>query len=279
MTLVGIGYRKELHDFIKMNKSHIDVLELTAEHFYGKKNRTQLKYCKNNWPIILHSISLSLGSPEAFDALKIRDLKQLVRTIRPKWISEHLAITETSEYGLGHLNPVYYNQDSLNWIIKKLNWLKAEMGVPVLIENITSHIAIDQEIEETDFINQLCKATSSGILLDIANLYVNSRNHNFCPYEYIDALNLQLVKQLHVVGSRQCGSLYYDSHDQNIQTDIVHLANYVQNRIDLDAIIIERDGNFPDEAEMLSEIEKMKANQLNRIQTYNDNRNYHVPQS
>ncbi len=71
---------------------------------------------------------------------------------------------------------------------------------PLIMENITSHVRMAGEMDEPSFLNALCSRAGCGLLVDVTNLYINSKNHGFDPLEWLHQLNPKTIVQLHIVG-------------------------------------------------------------------------------
>ena len=168
-------------------------------------------------------------------------------------MSEHISFTKTGTVDFGHLNPVPLEKRFAERIAEKSKLLADLCGKPVLLENITSAIRFNGELSETDFLNDLCEMGDCGLLLDVTNLYINSRNHDFDPVDWLSQLDMKRVKQLHIVGYRENKGKWFDSHSNPIQHDLWELFREVLARANVEAAIIERDANFANAEPELSE--------------------------
>ena len=135
--------------------------------------------------------------------------------------------------------------------------LAAHCGKPLLLENITSHIRLEGELSETEFLNELCAQAGCGLLLDVTNLLVNSRNHRFDPIQWLREINPANIRQLHIVGFSLHDGRYTDDHSQPIQPELLDLAGAVIAYAPVAAIILERDCDFPSDVEMDTEITRL----------------------
>lgn len=206
---------------------------------------------------MLHGLGLSLGSPGPLDAAYLKKFVTVCRIADPIWISEHIAFTQRDGIELGHLNPIPYTHDSLTTLTDNVMALQDACGKPLLLENITSHLRIDSPIAETDFMNRVCEKTGCGLLLDVTNLYVNSRNHHFDPYDWLHQLQPGSIRQLHIVGFSEQDGIFHDSHDRNIQQELFALTRDVIRFASVDTVIIERDHNFPPISQLTHELQTL----------------------
>lgn len=257
MRRIGVGYRAPLAKWINSHPPQINCLELTAEHFFD--HPAAVEKLREHYPLMLHGLGLSLGTPGPLDYAYLKRFLDVCRAADPLWISEHIAFTRTYELDLGHLTPVAYTKKSLTLFIDHVSELQDVCGKRVLLENITSHLKIDSPIAETDFINLLCDKTGCGVLLDVTNLYVNSRNHGFDPCHWLRQIQPQLITQLHIVGYSEAGGRLHDSHDNNIQQELFYLTRQVIDYSLVDSVIVERDHNFPPLDQLTAELQALDA--------------------
>ncbi len=257
MRRLGVGYRNELAGWIHSRPDEIDCLEVTAEHFFDHPER--LVELKKMYPLFLHGLGLSLGTPGKLDSSHLQRFVDVCNIADPEWVSEHIAFTRSHAVDLGHLNPVPLTRSTLHCMIDHVLELKQACNKPVLLENIATHIQIKSEIAETDFINRLCEATGSGLLLDITNLYVNSKNHHYLATDWLSEIQSEYVRQLHIVGYTKKQDIYHDTHSAAIQTPILSLLETVLEFPGIESIIIERDQDFPPINELEAELRMIGA--------------------
>lgn len=252
----GVGYRKELAAWIRGKPHGVDCLEITAEHFYdgGEEHLAELAKL---FPLYVHGLGLSLGTPGPLDPKALDNFARVVDAANPAWISEHVAFTRTMEADLGHLNPVPPTREQLNVIVNHAREVSQRFKKPILLENITSHVRLTGELSETDFLNALCNQANCGLLLDVTNLFINSRNHGFDPVEWLQQIEPHHIVQLHIVGYSRSNGRYTDSHGAPIQEELIQLANEVVRHAPVRAIILERDEDFPGVAGLEIEIAKL----------------------
>lgn len=253
---VGLGYRRELAGWIASRPPGVGCLEITAEHFFhGGTDR--LPELAKDFNLFVHGLGLSLGTPGPIDAKTLEAFARVVRAANPEWISEHIAFTRTAAVDLGHLNPVPPTREVLGIVAEHAREISAYCGKPIILENITSHVRLTGDLSETDFLNELCERADCGLLLDVTNLFINSRNHAFDPLAWLREIEPRRIVQLHIVGYSRAGDRYTDSHAQPIQEELLELARAVVAHAPVKAIILERDEDFPAPAELEKEIAKL----------------------
>jgi uncharacterized protein (UPF0276 family) len=252
---VGAGYRRPLADWIDTRPC--ECLEVTAEHFYDRDG-DRLRELSEGFELYVHGLGLSLGTPGDLDRGRLKKFARVVEIARPAWISEHVAFTRTPEADLGHLNPVRPTREAAHVIARHAREVAERCGRPIILENITSHIRIEGELSETDFLNEVCREADCGVLLDITNLFINSRNHDFDPFAWFRELDPARIRQLHIVGYSIENGRYADGHGAPIQDELLDLAGAVVRETGAAAIILERDEDFPGATAMDAELQKLR---------------------
>jgi len=255
MRRIGVGYRAALARWIQRHPADINCLELTAEYFFD--NPAPIEHLREHYDLMLHGLGLSLGTPGPLDPVYLNKFVTVCQAADPLWVSEHIAFTRTNDIDLGHLNPIPYNRDTLATFTAHVMALQDACNKPLLLENITSHLRIDSPMAETDFMNSLCEQTGCGLLLDVTNLYVNSRNHHFDPHDWLHQLQPESIRQLHIVGYSEAQGILHDSHDRDIQQELFALTRDVINFSGVDTVIIERDHNFPPISQLTHELQTL----------------------
>ena len=253
----GVGYRREMAAWIETNPRGVECVEITAEHFF-KGAEEQLSGLAKKFPLFVHGLALSLGTPGALDQNHLAQFARVVRIANPAWISDHIAFTRTAEADLGHLNPIPPTREMLNIIADHAREISDRCGKPMLLENITSHVQLTGDLRETDFINQLCERAGCGLLLDVTNLFINARNHGFDALNWLQEIVAKNIRQLHLVGYSRAGARFTDSHAAPIQEELIELARAVVRHAPVQAIILERDEDFPDVAGLEIEVAKLQ---------------------
>lgn len=254
--MTGVGYREPLTRWLTTKP--VECLEITAEHFYGR-NETNLAQLAQDFHLFVHGLGLSLGSPGGLDREQLTKFAKVVEVARPDWISEHVAFTRTAEVDLGHLNPIRPTRAAAQALAANALKVSEHCGKPLILENITSHLQLEGELSETDFLNEVCAQSGCGLLLDVTNLFINSRNHGFDPVAWLHELPADKIVQMHIVGYSQTGNRWVDDHAAPVQDELLQLAREVVDYAPVKAIILERDTAFPGDEEMQGEMAKLRS--------------------
>jgi Uncharacterized protein conserved in bacteria len=259
---VGLGFRPALRTDIFLNRSEIDLLEITTDHYIDapKIKLDELELLAATFPLIPHSLELSLGSAEGVEADYLEKVAEVVDIVKPAWFSDHICFTRSGGIKIGHLAPVPFTDEALGVFINNIETVKKRIATPLILENITYNIRYpSSEMTETEFIRRLLDETDCGLLLDVTNLYINSRNLGFDWREYLDGLPMDRVAQLHFVGSHRHGDRLIDAHANETDDEIWEVFTEVARRCDVKAAILERDENFPLFTELTKELQTARS--------------------
>ncbi len=256
--LVGLGFRERFRADVFLNRDKIDFLEITADHYLDARQTKieELKLLKDHFPLIPHSLELSLGSAEGIDEEYLEKVAELVEFVEPEWFSDHLCFTKSGGVKIGHLAPVPYTREALKVFVRNITKVKKRIKTPLILENITYLVRFpSSEMSESEFIRTILEETDCGLLLDVTNLYINSQNFGFDWRKFLDEIPLERVVQLHFVGSHRHGKRLIDAHANKTETEIWNVFGEVARRCPIKGAILERDENFPPFAEILDELE------------------------
>jgi len=257
MRLIGIGHRQPLAGWIRSRPSEIQMVEVTAEHFFDSDGES-LRQLRQAYPLAVHGLGLSLGTRGPVDALTLDRFEAVVKAADPLWVSEHVAFTRTPEVDLGHLNPVSPTRENAAVLAEHALEIMERCKKRLLLENIATHVRLEGDLSEPEFLNQVCERSGAELLLDVTNLFVNARNHGYDPVEWLSALDDSRIVQLHVVGYTEAFGRYHDRHAERPQREIWELVESVVSRASIEGIILERDENFPPVEELAAELRTLR---------------------
>lgn len=255
---VGIGFREPFRADIFLHQEKIDFLEITADHYFDatEKKLEELDILLQHFPLIPHGLDLSLGSAEGVDQEYLEKFAALADRVKPEWFSDHICFTRSGGTSIGHLAPLPFTNEAIKVLIKNIDTVKKRIDVPLILENITYMVRFpSSEMSETEFLTTVLEETDSGLLLDVTNLYINSRNFDFDWRRFLNEIPLERVVQLHFVGSHRHGHRFIDGHSHKTENEIWEVFKEVCDRCDVKGAILERDGNFPPFDEIVNEIE------------------------
>ena len=266
----GLGLRVDHYrDFIE-RKPAVDWLEVISENYMvpGGKPLHYLDTIRADYPMVMHGVSLSIGSVDAFDTQYLKDLKALAARIEPAWISDHLCWTGVDHRNLHDLLPMPYTEEALRHLCERIDAVQTFLGRTLVLENVSSYVKFSaDEMPEWEFIASLLKRSGCELLLDVNNVYVSSVNHGFDAKYYIDALPAKHIRQIHLAGHEDHGDYIIDTHDHAVSESVWQLYEYTVGRLGLVPTMIERDDNIPPLDELLAELEVARLRADNALLT------------
>lgn len=257
---VGINYRSEISDDILANINNFDFIEVSTERFFnGTLNEKLVKIIKNI-AVVLHGLSLSIGTYGKFVSTNyLEKLSNALSVSDCKWFSEHIAVTNVDNIELRALMPIVFNEENIDSISRKVKQLMAVTEKPFLLENITYYYSMPNcKLKESRFISEIINRSDCGLLLDINNLYVNSINHGYDPYKYLNEIPLDRVVEVHLAGCDYMNNLLIDTHASSIKKEVLSLFEYVCKKTGVSGVVIERDDKLESFVDLMSEIEVVR---------------------
>jgi uncharacterized protein (UPF0276 family) len=258
----GLGLRADHYEAIFAQPPRVDWFEALTENYMvdGGRPLYWLERIRSRYPIVLHGVSLSIGSSEALDLDYLRDLKRLAARFEPAWISDHLCWTGVGGKNLHDLLPLPYTEEALAHVAARIRQVQDFLGRRLLIENVSSYLEYrHSRLREWEFLAALCEQSDCELLLDVNNLYVNSRNHGFDPLMFLDALPPARVRQIHLAGHSREGELLIDTHDHPVCEEVWVLYAEVVRRFGPVPTMIERDDHIPPLSELVAELDRARA--------------------
>ena len=264
----GLGLRTEHYaDFLEA-KPAVDWLKVISENYLvpGGKPLARLDAIRRDHPMVMHGVSLSIGSSDALDPVYLRELKALATRIEPAWISDHLCWTGVDHHNLHDLLPMPYTEAALRHLTARVLQVQEALGRRLLLENVSSYVSFQaDEMTEWEFIGELLKRADCELLLDVNNVYVSSRNHGFDARTFIDAMPRERVRQIHLAGHEDHGAHVVDTHDHPICDDVWALYAHTVRRLGPVPTMIERDDHIPPLAELLAELDHARRVQAEAL--------------
>ncbi|WP_115709801.1 MNIO family bufferin maturase [Legionella sainthelensi] len=253
----GLGLRPDYYEEILTQKPDLDWFEILTENYLvpGGKPLYYLDQIRAHYPIVMHGVSLSLGSSDPLDRDYLQQLKNLASRVEPVWISDHLCWTGVNGVNAHDLLPIPYTRQAVNHIVSRIHQVQEFLGRPILIENVSSYLTYKQsEMTEWEFILEIVNKADCYILLDVNNVYVSSINHQFDPLDYIFAMPPERVAQIHLAGHSNHGHYIIDTHDAPVIQPVWDLYGATLKRLGAVSTMIERDDNMPPLVDLLAEI-------------------------
>jgi len=260
----GLGLRTEHYaDFVAAPQP-VDWLEIISENYLvpGGKPLHFLDRIRADYPMVLHGVSLSIGSSDALDMGYLRELKGLIARVQPAWVSDHLCWTGVDRQNLHDLLPMPYTEAALRHLVDRVLRVQDFLGRRLVLENVSSYVSFAaDEMSEWQFIAELLRRADCQLLLDVNNVYVSSVNHRFDARAYVDAIPPERVVQIHLAGHEDHGEYLIDTHDHPVCEAVWRLYDYTVARMGLKPTMIERDDHIPPLPELLAELAEARRRQ------------------
>ena len=258
----GLGLRTEHYSDFIAAPQRVDWLEIISENYLvdGGKPLHFLDRIRRDYPMVMHGVSLSIGSTDPLDSDYLRQLKALFKRVEPAWVSDHLCWTGTDSLNLHDLLPLPYSEATLRHLAPRVAQVQDLLGCPFLLENVSSYVSYRaDEMSEGEFIGELVAGTDCQLLLDVNNVYVSSVNHGFDPQIFIDAVTASAVRQIHLAGHEDHGDYIIDTHDHPICDAVWDLYVYSVRRLGAVPTMIERDDQIPPLGELIAELDAVRV--------------------
>jgi uncharacterized protein len=255
---VGIGWREELAGFVG-RRVGLGFVEVVAESLHDDQPLPPglEELARRGVPVVPHGVRLSLGSAGEPDPARVRHLAGLAERLGAPLVSEHVAFVRGGGLEAGHLLPVPRTRAALGVLTANVRLAQAELGVPLALEHVLEWPA--PELDEADFLTELLERTGALLLLDLANLYANARNHGGDPLDLLDALPLERIAYVHVAGGVERDGLYHDTHAHPTPPGVLDLVAELSCRRDPPGVMLERDDAYPPEPELAAELDAIAA--------------------
>lgn len=258
----GLGLRPDYYEEILLQKPKVDWFELVTENYLipGGKPLYYLDKIREYYPVVMHGVSLSLGSSDPLDNDYLRQVKSLVARAEPEWISDHLCWTGVNGLNVHDLLPIPYTQYAVKHVVGRIQQVQDFLQRPILIENVSSYLTYKQsEMSEWEFLLEIVNQSGCYILLDVNNVYVSSVNHGFNPLDYIHAMPRERVIQIHLAGHSNNGDYIIDTHDAPVAQAVWELYAETIRHLGKISTMIERDDNMPTFADLLAEMNQARS--------------------
>jgi uncharacterized protein len=259
---LGVGLRNQHFSYLMQREPQVEWFEIISENFVENFGyaRHVLERMAALRPVVMHGVSMSIGSTDPLDWDYLKGLKRLSELVRPAWISDHLCWTGVAGVNTHDLLPMPLTEESLRHVAGRIRQVQDFLGRPLILENPSTYLEFKQStISEWDFLRELTGETGCGLLLDVNNVYVSAYNHGFDAEHYIRSLPLESVVQIHLAGPTDCGQYLIDTHDQPVPTPVWRLYKLAQELTGGVSTLLEWDANIPDFPELVAELRKAEA--------------------
>ncbi len=245
---IGIGLRTPHYRHILDERPKIGWFEILSENYMQTEGRPMmiLDQIAERYPIVMHGVSMSIGSTDPLDTEYLRELVRLRDRVGARWVSDHLCWTGVHTHNSHDLLPMPLTEEALAHVADRVRAVQDLLGAPFILENPSTYVEFaGSTMPEWEFLSRLCENTGCGLLLDVNNVYVSSRNHGFHPHVYLDALPMDRVVQFHVAGHTDNGDHCVDTHIGPVIKPVWQLLRYAWKKGANASILLEWDAEIP----------------------------------
>lgn len=254
----GLGLRTTHYNEILAARQPVDWFEILSENYMvpGGRPLAMLDAIRADYPMVMHGVSMSIGTPQGPTPEYLQQLKKLMQRIEPLWVSDHLCWTGVHGKNMHDLYPLPYTEESIAVIVQNVRRVQDALGRQLVLENVSSYLSFASDsMPEWEFVAAIAEQSDSLILLDVNNIYVSSVNHGFDPLTYLNAIPVDRVQQIHLAGHHNHGHYIIDTHDHPVADPVWDLYAQALRRFGPVASMIERDDNIPPLAELIAELD------------------------
>ncbi|MES2111733.1 MAG: DUF692 domain-containing protein [Bacteroidota bacterium] len=258
---LGVGLRSKHFHHLLHQPLQVDWFEIISENYiddYGFA-RHVLEHLRAQVPVVMHGVSLSIGSIDPLNMDYLAKLKKLAAEIQPRWISDHLCWTGVLGANSHDLLPMPLTESSLQHVAGRVQRVQDYLGRPLVLENPSTYLEFKaNEMQEWEFLSRLATVTGCGLLLDVNNVFVSAHNHGYSAEQYIRNLPHHHIVQMHIAGPTDYGDMLVDTHDKPVPAPVWELYRLAHELTGGVSTLLEWDASIPDYPELVDELFKAK---------------------
>lgn len=244
----GIGLRSEHFTDIIEKKPAVRWFEAIPENFLNRGGfvARALDEVSAHYPIVGHGVSMSIGSTDPLDRELLKGLKAFCEKVESPWYSDHLCFTMVDHVNLNDLIPLPFTRETVDHVADRVKQVQDALEMPFLLENVTYYMTPSKSrMSEAEFITELLEKADCGLLLDVSNVLLNSKNHGFDPIRFIESIPLERVGQMHLAGFERDGDILLDTHARPVDDETWDLYREVLKRTGRASVLVEWDAELP----------------------------------
>lgn len=260
----GLGLRRSLLNSLEQTTpDDIQFMEVAPENWINVGGRLGKKFRSytERFPFVCHGLSLSIGSPAPLNIELLHAIKKLMQEHGIRYYSEHLSYC-SDDGQLYDLLPIPFTEEAIDYVAERIQRAQDVLGQRIAIENSSYYCAPQQELSESEFINAVVKKADCALLLDVNNIYVNSINHGYDPYDFLASLPGERTAYIHIAGHfEEAEDLRVDTHGAPVINPVWVLLEQAYALFGVKPTLLERDFNIPSVADLLAEVDQIKQRQ------------------
>lgn len=258
----GVGLRTPHYAHITKEWPQVDWFEAITENYMdsGGKPLSILEQIRAHYPVALHGVALSIGSVDPLNERYLQRLKTLAERIDPAIVSDHLCWSGAGGEQLHDLLPLPFTEESIAHVVTRVLKVQDFLKRSILLENVSTYVTYQHSvIPEWEFLSEVARRSGCGILLDLNNIYVNSKNHGFDPYTYLSNIQGEKIGQFHLAGHTDMGTYLFDTHSTPVIEPVWDLYRHAIRQWGQISTLLEWDENIPDWPRLMEERTRAKT--------------------
>jgi uncharacterized protein len=252
----GVGLRPPHYGHVLESRPAVDWFEVISENFLvdGGRPLDVLTRVRAHYPVVMHGVSLSIGSADPLDREYLTRLRALADRIEPAWISDHLCWSGVDGHTAHDLLPLPYSEEALAHVVERVQRVQDWLGRRIALENVSSYLTFcDSALSEWEFLAAVAERADCAILLDVNNIFVSAFNHGFDSADYLAGVPIGRVVQFHLAGHSDHGTHLLDTHDHPVRDEVWALYAAAVRRFGPVPTLIEWDDLIPSFDELHAE--------------------------
>ncbi|HJK90954.1 MAG TPA: DUF692 domain-containing protein [Polyangiaceae bacterium LLY-WYZ-15_(1-7)] len=261
---IGLGLRVDMAQaFLEAKPDDVAFVEVHPENYVarGGRYRQNLARAQDLYPVLTHGLTTCFGQLEPFDATYLAQLKRFLADVDTPWHSDHLCFGGAGGAFAHDLLPIPFTDEALDTVTQRFTEVRDAIDRELAFENVSYYAPMSADpLDEARFCVEVLERADAKLMLDVNNVFVNSRNFGFDPKAWIDLVPPERVVQMHVAGHlvRDDG-LRIDTHGEPIPEGVYELLDYTLRRTGPRPVLLERDNNIPSLGELLAEVRRLNA--------------------
>ena len=259
-TGAGLGLRRDFIDTFLQADQHPDFIEVAPENWmgFGGRHAKLFAQCLEKSPLVCHGLYLSIGGPHPLNLEFVHRVRDFLKQHQVLTYSEHLSYTNDGGY-LYDLLPIPMTEEAVDYVVERILRVQDILGQRLVLENVSTYLMPNAEMNESDFVREVMTRADCELLLDVNNVYVNSKNHQTDAYAFIDAMPKDRIRYLHIAGHEQVSDdLLIDTHGENVCDPVWELLAYTYQTCGVKPTLLERDFNIPTWQQLQHELNIIK---------------------
>ncbi|WP_411358713.1 HvfB family MNIO-type RiPP peptide maturase [Pseudidiomarina salilacus] len=260
---VGLGLRREFLAEVLQQAPKVGFWELAPENWFprGQAAYRQLDTLREQAPLTSHGLSLSIGSPDPLDIEFVQSVKRFLDRFNIDIYSEHLSYC-SAQGQLYDLLPIPFTEEAVEHVVSRIKQVQDILERPLVLENVSYYASFANDLTELAFIQAVLAKADCSMLLDVNNVFVNSVNHGYDPYAFIQSLPSERIVYGHIAGhDEEYDDLFVDTHGADVKPEVWKLLDFAYQCHGVFPTVLERDFNIPPLPQLLNEATKIATTQ------------------